>query len=222
MIPKFILDMVKKIVKSPLKAGIAAFLIWQILKKDSKKKESISNRLEAISIPIEVGDTLLGGKYKNKKVLVKSIGKNEKGEVTINGKTLMRFRLIPKEKSNSEKLNLLKESVDKINLSKVLSKSKDLFKRSQCAKATKFITDRYDNWKRINLNNPPVNEEKLDIGPHIVATNGDLIIDLTAPSYIKHFIKKKQATSWHKKNKDNVKFNATDYKNNMFKPRGFS
>lgn len=50
---------------------------------------------EEITIPIEVGDVILGGKFKNKKITVKEIGKNEKGEVTINGKPLMRFR-IPK------------------------------------------------------------------------------------------------------------------------------
>jgi len=52
---------------------------------------------EAITIPIEVGDVVLGGKFKNKRITVKEIGKNEKGEVTINGKPMMRFRLIPKE-----------------------------------------------------------------------------------------------------------------------------
>ncbi len=53
-------------------------------------KKSIS---EEIVIPIEVGDEILGGKFKNKKIKVKEIGKNEKGEVTINGKPLMRFRI---------------------------------------------------------------------------------------------------------------------------------
>jgi hypothetical protein len=35
----------------------------------------------------------MGGKFKNKKVVVKEIGKNEKGDVTINGKPLLRFRI---------------------------------------------------------------------------------------------------------------------------------
>jgi len=48
---------------------------------------------EAISIDIKVGDIVLGGKFKNKKITVKEIGKNDKGEVTINGKPLLRFRL---------------------------------------------------------------------------------------------------------------------------------
>ena len=49
---------------------------------------------EMITIDIKVGDTLLGGKFKNKKVVVKTIGKNDKGDITINGKPLLRYRII--------------------------------------------------------------------------------------------------------------------------------
>jgi hypothetical protein len=62
------------------------------------KLEDINKKIESlkedITIPINIGDTILGGKFKNKKIIVKTIGKNEKGEVTINGKPLMRFRII--------------------------------------------------------------------------------------------------------------------------------
>jgi len=51
---------------------------------------------ELIKVPISVGDTVLGGKFKNKKIKVKSIGKNDKGDITINGKPMMKVRLIPK------------------------------------------------------------------------------------------------------------------------------
>ena len=56
-----------------------------------KKFESIR---EDITIPIKVGDTVLGGKFKNKRIVVKSIGKNEKGDITINNKPLLKFRLL--------------------------------------------------------------------------------------------------------------------------------
>ena len=49
---------------------------------------------EMIKLNIKVGDTLMGGKFKNKKVVVKTIGKNEKGDITINGKPLLRFRIV--------------------------------------------------------------------------------------------------------------------------------
>lgn len=51
---------------------------------------------ESICVDIKVGDTLMGGRFKNKKIVVKTIGKNDKGEVTINGKSLLRYRLIGK------------------------------------------------------------------------------------------------------------------------------
>jgi hypothetical protein len=49
---------------------------------------------EMIKLDIKVGDTIMGGKFKNKKVIVKTIGKNDKGDITINGKPLLRFRIL--------------------------------------------------------------------------------------------------------------------------------
>jgi hypothetical protein len=56
-----------------------------------------SGIFEDINIPIEIGDEILGGKFKNKKIKVKEISKSDKGDITINGKPLLRFR-IPKTK----------------------------------------------------------------------------------------------------------------------------
>ena len=53
--------------------------------------------LEGIFIPIKVGDTILGGRFKNKKIMVKNIGKDEFGMPTINGKRVVNFRIPPKE-----------------------------------------------------------------------------------------------------------------------------
>ena len=49
---------------------------------------------EMIKLNIKVGDTIMGGKFKNKKIVIKTIDKNEKGDITINGKPLLRFRII--------------------------------------------------------------------------------------------------------------------------------
>lgn len=57
---------------------------------------------EAITIDIEVGDTIMGGKFKNKKVVVKDIDTNEKGDITINGKPLLRFRTIDQDEEETE------------------------------------------------------------------------------------------------------------------------
>ena len=76
---------------------------------------------EMIKLDIKVGDTIMGGKFKNKKVVVKTIGKNDKGDITINGKPLLRFRIIKESTSNdiekiyktySKHLNELTEEFD--------------------------------------------------------------------------------------------------------------
>ncbi len=52
---------------------------------------------EEIKLNVKVGDTLLMGKFKNKKVVVKSISKDEWGMPTINGKKAVTFRIPKKE-----------------------------------------------------------------------------------------------------------------------------
>ena len=49
----------------------------------------------AITIDVNVGDTILGGRFKNKRIKVKDIGKDEHGMPTINGRKVVNFR-IPK------------------------------------------------------------------------------------------------------------------------------
>ena len=49
---------------------------------------------EDIKVPIEIGDTVLGGRFKNKKTVVKKIGKNKKGDITINDKPLLKYRIV--------------------------------------------------------------------------------------------------------------------------------
>ena len=51
-----------------------------------KHKDLIDQLTETIKIGVEVGDTILTGRFKNKKTKVKSIGKDEHGMPTINGR----------------------------------------------------------------------------------------------------------------------------------------
>lgn len=62
-----------------------------------RTKNGLDPLKEDIKIPISVGDTILGGKFKNKRIVVKSIGKNEKGDITINGKPLLKYRLLDED-----------------------------------------------------------------------------------------------------------------------------
>jgi len=62
--------------------------------KEEYENSSKENDLEEdINVPINIGDEVLVGKFKNKKTIVKDIGKNEKGDITINKKPLLRFRI---------------------------------------------------------------------------------------------------------------------------------
>jgi hypothetical protein len=61
--------------------------------KHPKKELHTDGVKEDINIPVKVGDTVLMGKFKNKKVKIKSIGKDEHGMPTINGKKATTFRI---------------------------------------------------------------------------------------------------------------------------------
>jgi hypothetical protein len=75
---------------------------------------------ESINIDVDKGDTVLMGKFKNKKVVVKDIGKDDYGMPTINGKKATTFRLGDKgqnifkkdETTQIEKESNLKPSFD--------------------------------------------------------------------------------------------------------------
>ena len=47
---------------------------------------------EDINIDVEVGDTIMTGRFKNKRTVVKSIGKDEHNMPTINDKKVVTFR----------------------------------------------------------------------------------------------------------------------------------
>lgn len=62
---------------------------------------------EAIDLDIEIGDIVLGGKYKNKRMEVKEIGEDELGQPTVNGKPILKFRIekfLPDSKKSKKTL----------------------------------------------------------------------------------------------------------------------
>jgi hypothetical protein len=70
----------------------------QIFKLITLKLKSLKEYInEEIKLNVKVGDQILMGKFKNKKVIVKSIGKDEWGMPTINGKKVVTFRIPKKE-----------------------------------------------------------------------------------------------------------------------------
>jgi hypothetical protein len=59
-----------------------------------------------IQIPLEIGDIILAGRFKNKKIIVKEISVDEFGNPTVNGRSILKIR-IPKlyMKENDMKIN---------------------------------------------------------------------------------------------------------------------
>jgi len=70
---------------------------------------------EDITIPVKIGDTILTGKFKNKKTVVKSIRKDQHGMPTINGRKATTFRIPKKDDTkiiNSKKRPNVTEGVN--------------------------------------------------------------------------------------------------------------
>ena len=66
-----------------------------------------------IKLDINIGDVLLGGRYKNKRIVVKKIGKDDLGQPTINGDPILKFRIekhLPDDKKSKKTLDLRKGS----------------------------------------------------------------------------------------------------------------
>lgn len=60
--------------------------------------DSQIKRIDGIYVPLKVGDIIYTGKFRNKKTTVKTIGKDEYGMPTVNGKRVLNFRMNPPEK----------------------------------------------------------------------------------------------------------------------------
>ena len=64
-----------------------------VQKRTKDKKKRGYEPVTEINIPIKIGDTVRMGKFKNKKVVIKTIEWNEKGDLLINGRPALKFRL---------------------------------------------------------------------------------------------------------------------------------
>lgn len=75
---------------------------------------------QAFEIPLEIGDVVLKGKFKNSPITVKKFGKDKNGQPTVNGYSLLAVRikkLMPKDhkrktiKSIKRKIKKLQEKL---------------------------------------------------------------------------------------------------------------
>ena len=144
---------------------------------------------EMIKLDIKVGDTIMGGKFKNKKVVVKTIGKNDKGDITINGKPLLRFRIIKESASNdiekiyktySKHLNELTETFDwvsKIDV-KLSSTAEAGGWRNEQSKPLVKISVYFKNYQKIKMT------EQFELFDEIMFIHNMFFPDLTGDPLI--------------------------------------
>jgi hypothetical protein len=72
--------------------------ITKIIKEELENTDTAIDKLPKIDL--KVGDTILTGKFKNKKVEVKEFGVDDNGQPTVNGRPMLTFRiekLMPKK-----------------------------------------------------------------------------------------------------------------------------
>lgn len=112
-----------------------------LTKKESAIIEDLLKKMADINLDIDKGDTLLGGKFKNKAMKVEEFGTDDLGQPTVNGKNLLAHRInktLPPEKQK-------KEAVSNSLLAKLIGpKLQDIYKigkpmHTMDAEATKFF-----------------------------------------------------------------------------------
>jgi hypothetical protein len=110
---------------------------------DSSKSEKLgvpTTLKEDFNVPINIGDTIMMGRFKNKPVVVQTIQWSQKGDLLINGKSAARFR-IPQEQSltkewwSNEFKQLITEAKANTHLTHleelVLTQGKDGYKQAK-------------------------------------------------------------------------------------------
>ena len=56
--------------------------------------------LERVILDLNVGDRILTGRFRNKEVLVKDISYDKNGELNVNGRKALNFRIVKSYKEN--------------------------------------------------------------------------------------------------------------------------
>lgn len=72
-----------------------------------KNREALQQLIE-LAIDLAVGDIVLAGKWKNKRMVVKSLGTDDLGQPTVNGKSLLTVRIeksLPDDKKSKQTRN---------------------------------------------------------------------------------------------------------------------
>jgi|TARA_R110000744_G_scaffold375482_4_gene488969 hypothetical protein len=76
-----------------------------------------------MNLDIQIGDTILTGRFKNKRIVVKDFGVDDKGQPTINGRPILKFRIekLMPSKEDKKEVNVF-DGVIKKHVSKAVKK----------------------------------------------------------------------------------------------------
>lgn len=100
-----------------------------------------------IQVPIEIGDVILRGKFRNKRVQVKTIGVDEHGSPTVNGKSILNCRIektMPKKKQEENmKFTSKEKKLIEAYTKKVVSERKQLTEGIKSQVVQEFDVDDY-------------------------------------------------------------------------------
>ncbi|MEY3811939.1 MAG: hypothetical protein RIT11_1062, partial [Pseudomonadota bacterium] len=86
---------------------------------------------EEIKLNVKIGDTILMGRFKNKKVVVKTIGTDDWGMPTINGKKVATFRIPKKEELKEAASNAGFSGADEPDTSFVADRQKRILNKTK-------------------------------------------------------------------------------------------
>ena len=94
---------------------------------------------EKIEIDVEIGDTILVGRFKNKKLVVKDIGKDSHGMPTINGRKVTTFRTTKNVNENKEQIKVIHDFLTRYT--KSAKKASAMIKKNYKRVAKQFRGD---------------------------------------------------------------------------------
>ena len=104
----------------------------QIFKLITLKLKSLKECInEEIKLNVKIGDTILMGRFKNKKVVVKTIGTDDWGMPTINGKKVATFRIPKKEELKEAASNSGFSGADEPDTSFVADRQKRILNKTK-------------------------------------------------------------------------------------------
>lgn len=93
--------------------------------------------IKIMNLDIKIGDILLGGRFKNQRMEVKSFGTDELGQPTVNKRKLLSYRIekeLPEGKKSSVTQELNKEACDAVYQAALVDELEKIAKRNGKAK----------------------------------------------------------------------------------------